>query len=315
MILGTPVRTEPRPWLYFPVEAVMVNALDADGRARELLGFEGELWVDSGGYQILKRGISISLDALAKRYREIGCDVCLSLDVPPNPSDPPDVADKKAEATYRNWLRLRSELRGLRVVPVVHVYPDEELFLKWLRRYDGAEELAIGGAVPYILITRGVPRGSRLIALRLIALARREFNGRLHALGLGSPSVSATLEILGVDSTDSATWRLKAAYGKVLLPGGGERHVTDREVAFGRRKAKEEELAELYEFLRSTDFPPLDGFLDFLGRLKASFEYRALVNAWVVAKSRTPPRSQAFRKLYVEALNLLRVDQALEKTN
>lgn len=311
IVLGTPVRTEPKPWLYFPVEAVMVNALEADGRARELLAFEGELWVDSGGYQILKRGISVPINALAKRYKEIGCDVCLSLDVPPSPTDSPDVADKKAEATYKNWLRLKSELPGLRVVPVVHVYPDEELFLKWLRRYDGVEELAIGGAVPYILITRGAPKKSRYIALKLIALARREFGGRIHALGLGSPSVSAALEALGVDSTDSATWRLKAAYGKVLLPGGGERHVTDRDIAFGKRKAKDEELAELYDFLKASGFPAIHGFPDFLKRLKASFEYRALVNAWVVAKSRSPPRSQAFKKLYEEAVNLLRARQAL----
>ncbi|MGC8973503.1 MAG: tRNA-ribosyltransferase [Thermoproteus sp.] len=314
VILGTPVRTEPKPWLYFGVDAVMINALDADGRARELLGFEGELWVDSGGYQILKRGLSISPYTLAKRYRSIGCDVCLSLDIPPTPSDPPDVADRKAEASYRNWLVLKSELPGARIVPVVHVYPDEGLFLKWIKRYDGAEELAVGGAVPYILISRGAPRGSRSVALRLIATARREFGGRLHALGLGSPSISAALEALRIDSTDSATWRLKAAYGKVLLPGGGERHVTDRQVNFGKKKARDEELVELYRFLKSSGFPVLDGFEDYIARLKASFEYRALVNAWIVLRSREPPRSKVFQKLYQEALSLLRVDTPLQKT-
>ncbi|MEL9990560.1 MAG: tRNA-ribosyltransferase [Thermoproteus sp.] len=306
VILGTPVRTEPKPWLYFRVDSLMINALEADGRARAHLGFEGELWVDSGGYQILKRGLSVSPSLLAKRYREIGCDVCLSLDIPPSPSDRPEEAERKAEATYRNWLALKSELPDAKIVPVVHVYPDERLFLKWIRRYEDVEELAIGGAVPYILISRGVPRGSRSVALRLMALARREFRGRLHALGLGSPSVSPTLEALGIDSTDSATWRLKAAYGKVVMPGGGERHVTDRAVNFGRKKAGEGELRELYEFLKATGFPALDGFADFLGRIKASFEYRALVNAWVVLNSRVPPRSQAFRRLYVEALKVSR---------
>ncbi|MCI4464677.1 MAG: tRNA-ribosyltransferase [Thermoproteus sp.] len=314
VVLGTPVRTEPKPWLHFDVAAVMVNALDADKRARELLGFEGELWVDSGGYQILKRGLSISPHALARRYRDIGCDVCLSLDIPPSPADPPDVADRKAEASYRNWLVLKSELPDAKIVPVVHVYPDEGLFLKWIKRYEDAEEVAIGGAVPYILISRGVPRGSRSTALRLIATARREFGGKLHALGLGSPSVSAILEALRVDSTDSATWRLKAAYGKVLLPGGGERHVTDRQINFGKKKAEDGELAELYMFLKATGFPALDGFDDYVARLKTSFEYRALVNAWIVLRSREPPRSAVFRKLYQEALSLLRVDTPLQET-
>jgi queuine/archaeosine tRNA-ribosyltransferase len=279
----------------------MINALDGDERARAALGFEGELWVDSGGYQILKRGASIGVGALAEKYRRIGCDVCLALDVPPSPQDPPDVAEKKAEASYRNWLALKRELAGARVLPVVHVYPHADLFRKWLRRYEGEEELAIGGAVPYVLIARGVPRNSRRLALELIAEAVEASGAKIHLLGMGSPAVAAALEALGVGSADSATWRLKAAYGKVLLPGGGERHVTDREVKFGRRKADAEELAQLYDWLKRTGFP-VDGYDDFSARLKASFEYRALVNAWVVLRSREPPRSPAFKALYQYAL-------------
>lgn len=123
----------------------------------------------------------------------------------------------------------------------------------------------------------------------LIAETRRVYRGRLHVLGLGSPSVTPILAKIGVDSTDSATWRLKAAYGKVVLPGGGERHVTNRVVNFGRAKATLEDLHTLYTFLKNTGFPALD---DFYQRLSTSFEYRALVNAWVVLHSREPPDPQ-----------------------
>ncbi|WP_231818699.1 tRNA-ribosyltransferase [Thermoproteus tenax] len=313
IILGTPVRTEPKPWLYFEVESIMVNAMEADERARAITGFEGELWVDSGGYQVLKRGLEVSPYALAERYRRIGCDVCLSLDVPPAPSDDPATAQRKFETSYRNWRILRSELPEARIMPVIHVYPDERLFARWLSAYEDAEELAIGGAVPYVLIARGAPSNSRELAMRLFAMARERFGGRLHLLGMGSPSVSATLEILGIDSADSATWRLKAAYGKVVLPGGGERHVTSRDVNFGRRKAREEELEELYAYLRSSGFPLLDGYDDFKSRLRASFEYRALVNAWVILRSRSPPRSAVFKKLYLWALEWAHGPKAREE--
>lgn len=47
-----------------------------------------------------------------------------------------------------------------------------------------------------------------------------------------------------------------------------------------------------------TGFPALDGFYE---RIRTSFEYRALVNAWVVVKSWTQtPKAPAFKKLYLQ---------------
>jgi len=108
--------------------------------------------------------------------------------------------------------------------------------------------------------------------------------------------VTPILAAVGVDSTDSATWRLKAAYGKVLLPGEGERHVTDRRVNFGKAKPKDGELEELHNLLNARGFPLLE---DFFERIRTSFEYRALVNAFVVIHStQHAPRPPTFRKLH-----------------
>ncbi|MBP1448903.1 MAG: tRNA-ribosyltransferase, partial [Thermoproteus sp.] len=73
-------------------------------------------------------------------------------------------------------------------------------------------------------------------------------------------------------------------------------------------KAAEEELEELGRFLAETGFP-LKWDRERLG----SFEYRALVNAWVLLKSRAPPRSPTFRKLYLEARRLAHGAEALEE--
>jgi len=87
-------------------------------------------------------------------------------------------------ANINYWLRLRRAV-GDAVVPVLHVYRDPALFERFLALYRDAHALAIGAAVPYVLITRGVPRGSRELALRLIQRAREEFKGLIHVLGMG----------------------------------------------------------------------------------------------------------------------------------
>ena len=296
ILLGTPTTSPPHPWTEFQVDGLMVNALQFQRcrlQPREALSFEGRyLFMDSGGFQILRKRLPVSVDSIARVYTLCAADAYLSLDYPPSPLDEPGEAEKKYEASFRNWLMLR-RLVGDHVIPVLHVYRDEKLFIKYLDKYldYNPPMLAIGGAVPYVLVTRGVPKGSRLLAMKLIALARAEFGGWLHVLGLGSPSVTPILAILGVDSTDTSTWRVKAAYGKVILPGGGERHVTGRSVRFGRRRIEQHELAELDEFLRAT------GFRWNLYTLLHSFEGRALINAWVVTRSRAMPRSPIFRKM------------------
>ncbi|MEM0468182.1 MAG: tRNA-ribosyltransferase, partial [Pyrobaculum sp.] len=69
IVLGTPINAVPRPWLYFTVPAVMVNVLEARGDLRSRLGFEGELWLDSGGYQILRRGLAVEVGDVSEIYR------------------------------------------------------------------------------------------------------------------------------------------------------------------------------------------------------------------------------------------------------
>lgn len=256
----------------------MANALAGNAPA----DYAGPLWLDSGGYQVLRRGIKVEVEEVAERFRSMPADRYFSLDVPPAPQDPPEVARRKFEESYRNWLALREAVSG--VAPVLHVYRDVGLMLEYLERYLDAPALAIGAAVPYVLATRGAKGGLRLVA-QAVAEVRRRYGGWLHVFGLGSPSLVPLLAQLGVDSTDSATWALKAAYGKVLMPCGGERHVTRKAKAFGGRPATEDDLRRLYRHLRDSGFPLVDGFSDFRARLAASFEYRALVNAWVVLES------------------------------
>ena len=310
VLLGTPPRATPRPWIDFagiinvPVivsafELLKVKPLN-DAPLHSLLQHSGEIWVDSGGYQFLSRGIEIGINDVAKVYSRFwDASTYLALDYPPLPSDDVNEAFRKFRKTINAYHELSKvlEKEGIEVMPVIHYYKDEGIVFKALRSIidHNPKAIAIGGLVPYVLVTRNVPKNSRWRALLFIAKVMREFNGRIHVLGLGSPSITPTLELLGVYSTDSSTWRIKAAYGKVILPGGGERHVTGRRVNFGRRVIKEGELEELYLFLRETKFPLLENYPDYL---YSSFEYRALVNAWVTLMSRSKPRGSGFRLMY-----------------
>ena len=249
------------------------------------------LWVDSGGYQILMRGLRLGPRELLERYRRVEAEYYLSLDVPPRPGSRVDRG--LLRVNVENYDYLRSRVEWGEVVPVVHVY-EPGLLAEAIDEYRsrGARVLAVGGTVPGLL-NRGVKRVATIIAL---ALARRHWKKRLHVLGAGSPVMAAIVGVLGADSTDTTSWRTKAAYGKIILPGAGERYVGSRRIRYGPLNARPKELESLEEFLRTTGFPLIDG--RGLHPLLSTFRGRALVNAWVLRHSTWRPRRGGFAWLY-----------------
>lgn len=322
IVIGTPIFAVPKPWLYFQVDGVMVNAYDVltknvhvRYRGRTLheviqCDISIELWVDSGGYQFLRHGVNPNLEKIAEIYNTFqDAHYYLTLDYPPSPTDDYNTTKRKLEQSYENFVKLSKLLEPdvrERLIPVLHYCRYRDLLQSFLKRYidHGVPVLAVGALVPYILILRGVKGNSRREALLFLAELREELSDRkirLHVLGLGSPVITPVLELIGVDSTDSSTWRVKAAYGKVVLPGGGEVHVTSRVVNFGKRKATQEDLQLLYKFLVERGFPLADRF----SSIFSSFEYRALVNCFVILRSRERPRSRVFSKLFDEIAKVL----------
>jgi len=314
LVLGTPLNAVPQPWHVIPFKGVMVNAYEllASGKRSEFRGrglrrFLGidddvELWLDSGGYQFLNNGRTPDPQKIIRIYREIDADYYVSLDYPPGPKDPPSLRASKIAKTVTLFMELRSALRMHaregRLVPVFHMATGQGLELQ-LREYEPhAVTAAVGGLIPHIMQRSG--KGSRLKAILFMLLVRRLWKGRLHALGLASAAMLPLLKAIGIDSGDTQTWRHKAAYGKIIIPGLGERHVTGRRVNFGPAVLKDEKEVELlHQYLEK-----VQGLLK-LSRedLVKSFEARALFNAWIikhVAESEIGYNgtSKAFKKLY-----------------
>jgi len=259
-------------WEFIPDVEVMVNNI----RWRWSRPTAKRVWVDSGGYQIMVKRMNVNISDIINRYRVIEGDIFISLDIPPQ-----ELCTASKELVIRNIINfefLYEKLDDKKIIPVVHCY-ESSLLLHSIDIYKsyGVDMLAYGGAVPPSMARMG--KGSRTLPLLGLAVVRKAFSKWIHALGIGgTPAIYKTLVILGIDSLDSSSWRTKAAYGKVMIPGLGERYVGNGKAKFGRKDLTEEEYKILEESLTKTKFP----YIDDLGKQLASFRGRAIINVWIM---------------------------------
>lgn len=240
----------------------------------DFLNYDGIIFMDSGGFQAMKHGINIDIGELINVYKIAEADYYFSLDYP---SPSARNSRKRILKTIENFEKLRKAVDN--IIPVVHPKIERALKEYEVYREYNAEYIAIGGLVPLMLTTKGLLNG-RKKAIDLIAEIRRKHNkGSLHVLGLGSPTVIPIIRALRCDSTDSASWRIKAAHGKIVLPNGGERHISKKMATFGVVPLAESEKKTI-DNLNC----PITKELGWKA-LEASFESRALFNAWVILYS------------------------------
>jgi len=306
--LGTPLKGKPHPWKYFKVPALIVNAYEIikNKKIREeiqrknglhrYLDYDGIIFLDSGGFQIMKYNVNVRIDELIRIYKMAKADYYFSLDYP---SLSIDNIEKKIARTIQNFKKLRKALEN--VIPVVH--PNIERALKEYeayREYD-PEYIAIGGLVPLMLSTKGLLNGRRK-AIEIIARIRKMHHKLLHVMGLGSPTILPILKILGCNSTDSSAWRIKAAHGKIMLPNGGERYVSTKRASFGVIPLNEEEKS----LIEKLNCPILNEYG--WSKIRDTFEVRALFNAWVTLYANMNNYTQingSFNKLLEYAKSLI----------
>lgn len=306
--LGTPLKGRPRPWEHFKVPALMVNAyeiiksekmrrdIQAKGGLHEFLNYDGTIFLDSGGFQAMRHDIEIKINELISVYKIAQADYYFSLDYPSMSARNSKEKIRKTILTFKKLVKIVEN-----VIPIIHpnverALREYEAYMKYNPKY-----MAIGGLVPLVLTTKGLSNG-RKRAVELIARIRKMYGESLHVMGLGAPTVVPILRVLGCNSTDSASWRVKAAHGKIVLPNGGERHITSRNAKFGVTTLSEEEIM----FINKLKCPILKecGW----EKLRTSFEVRALFNAWVTLYSNTNNFEQTngpFRKLVEYARFLL----------
>lgn len=341
IILGEKISSPLYPWNYHSVSAVMLNAyeilkhnllskLRRVGLREYLeLGEEIEIWLDSGGFQIMNKKAGIGVSELAQVYRQLNADYYISLDVPPLPENPPSLRKEKREKTFSYFQKLRQKLdtKAKKIIPVIHYNSNLEKLDESVAKYSeyGCNLFAIGGLVPYILTQKGTKHARKKAVLNIRYLRLLLEEKVLHIMGLGSPATIPLLNLLGISSTDSNSWRIKAAYGNIILPWRGERNVTKEAVQFGKTKLKKKEQKELVKFIKEETGDSLSllqgDACSSLNEVFQNFEKRAILNSYLLTHmNKKREVGGRFKYLYnftkrIKELSLEEIKKIGEKIN
>ena len=260
-----------------------------DSPRPQLLYRAGRLFLDSGAFTARQQGIKLERDKVARIQEIFMPDKAVPLDYPFVPGMSISTMAKLWEKTKENIIFWQSctKLKD-RIVPVLHSWNKNSLVsnLRWLQKYADTNIIMLGSLVgPSFSEFKGFfgdrqPRKELIDMLSLgIEYVRRYTDFEVHVTGLGSSPLTLHLAYyFGADSTDSAGYRRKAAYGKIILPGSGERYVGNRLAQFG--VAKIEDSLDL-TWLKKCECPICKSNPE---RLIEDWKARAIHNEYVIRK-------------------------------
>jgi tRNA-guanine family transglycosylase len=241
--------------------------------------FDGLITMDSGGYLFMKRGeVNITPEEILAFYEESKPNFGVILDFPLTPNLPRESIQKRLSQTFENTRRMIKMRRTTNpvLIPVIHGYDGEtiERYVKKLQEIEDFDIYGVGSLVPSVFNTKGA--GGIYNVVRVISTVRALLpNKVIHVFGVGSAVTMHLMFYAGADSIDTASWRIKAAFGAIQLPGSGDRYITLRKRHKRYPRLNEEEQRILDECgCPACREKGLEG-------LVRSFTLRALHNAWV----------------------------------
>ena len=235
--------------------SVMINQLSWNS-----IPWKNRTWVDSGGYQIMKKGIKIDIKEVEKKYKILNADAYMNLDIPSMP------CEKVDERNFRHFEYLYT--KEINIIPVIHAYNTDDIdkAIDFYTQY--TDTVAFGGIVPPTL------KGGRKIVIYTYHYIKKAIK-KIHVLGAGSPFMRKIF--FNADTGDTASYRIRGAMGHILIPGKGERYAGERKKSWGTKKVTREELELLFSFLEKTHYPYEIKINDWINR--------SLINAWVMLYS------------------------------
>jgi len=188
-----------------------------------ILGFDGVVMTDSGGYQILEYGeVDATPEEIALFEEDIKTDIAVPLDVPTGLSDRRR-AEESVEKTLKNLeatLRILDSRKDKNCIWVgtiqggVHL--DLVSYCAEKVREMGFDMYALGSPTP---LMEGY-RFSKLFEMIIAAKTSIEYGKPLHLFGAGHPMVFSFIVALGVDMFDSASYYLYAKDGRYFTETG-----------------------------------------------------------------------------------------------
>jgi len=293
--LSHTIKDNLKPWGNFPIKTLLVNAYEIASRSsayqsiqkngiHRFLAYDGLVMMDSGGFLFQKKNeIDVSPDTILNLYHLAKPDIGVILDHPLNPLQSHHINYRRWKKTIDNTIFMYQNNGTCVLMPVLHGYTLRKLrnACKEVKKIDANPKIiGLGSLVPIVFRTKGMRNfaNSMHFVVDAIKLVREEFpDAFLHVFGIGSTTSMHLMFSLGVDSLDSTGWRLKAAYGRIQLPGIGDRYVQEHHN--GRKVISKEEEKKLSQ----CKCPVCRGHTlkERINILDKSFKKRALHNAWV----------------------------------
>ena len=187
----------------------------------EMLGFDGVLMTDSGGYQVLEYGdLEIGYGEVASFQAEIGSDLAVTLDRPTGYPQSRRAAEDSVDYSLRN------------ATATIREYGDRETV--WMGPVQGGmyRDLVSKSAASLCKAGFGfLALGSPVQVMenymfadlvKMVVAARRPvpYSVPLHLFGAGHPLTMALAVALGCDTFDSASYTLFARHGRYMSHGG-----------------------------------------------------------------------------------------------
>jgi tRNA-guanine family transglycosylase len=291
-----PVEGIPEPWKHFKVDGVLLNAYQIlqdtcaanrlKGRnVHSFLRFHGPVMMDSGGFLFMKkRTMKARPERISRLYHESEPNYGVILDHPLTVGLTPQEARRRQLLTLSNTRKMIAMQKESdpQLIPVIHGHTIESVgwFIQQLNRLGEFDVYGIGSLVPSVFNARGV--GGIHNVIQILSYVRRLLPRKvIHVFGVGSAVTMHLMYAAGADSLDSSSWRSKAAFGAIQLPGIGDRFITGRAGKVTGKKylnlSKDEKRT-----LEECRCPVCKQ--SGLQGLKRSFSKRAIHNAWVLQR-------------------------------
>jgi 7-cyano-7-deazaguanine tRNA-ribosyltransferase len=328
MWFSQPAGGTPEPWRYFQLDGLLLNAYEILQKAivadrmrtykvHSYLDFHGPVMMDSGGFMFMtKKHMKVKPEAILELYGDVGPNYGVVLDHPLTIGLTKDETKRRQLLTLRNTKRMIRKRAGSspELIPVIHGHTlrSVEWFVRQLAKIGDFEIYGIGSLVPSVFNAKGV--GGINNVIRIVSHVRKLLPGKLiHVFGVGSTITMHLMFASGADSLDSSSWRSKAGFGIVQLPGIGDRYITGRAgKATGKKylNLSKKEVGILEEC-----HCPACKRLGVYG-LRRSFSMRALHNCWVfqkeVEKARKLSRKNEYLSYVDEIVGKSRFSNALQ---
>lgn len=202
----------------------------------------GQLFIDNGAYTAKRQGVELDPDNVLDLQLGLDPEKAIPLDYPLTPKMNEPRMEEAWDDTKENIIYWQESSTLDEVIPTLHAWDRRSLEnnLQWLQKYADTEMIALGSIVNDQFDKSGF-FGDRTLNTDLIDMlstaiktVRKTTDFSVHLMGFGSSPITLHLGYyLGIESIDSAGYRRKAAYGKILLPGRGERHIGYSHTTFG----------------------------------------------------------------------------------